>query len=104
MTTRRTVTNTEVPGEGPQSLIEPPETPEATEGPSELSLLRKGILRSLVGRLTRIEGGYAYVDGCPQALQQGFDIEHGAKVGDLIEYSYGQRRYGMGYYGKVLTV
>jgi hypothetical protein len=78
------------------------EVVEVPEGPSEDDLLRKGILRSLVGRLERIQDGYAYVSGCPQALRPGFDLEAGAEVGDLIEYEYGPRRYGSGYYGKIL--
>jgi hypothetical protein len=88
--------------EGPQSPVEALEGPEVTAGPSEDDLLRKGILRSLVGRLERIQDGYAYVSGCPQALRPGFDLEAGAEVGDLIEYEYGPRRYGSGYYGKIL--
>jgi hypothetical protein len=99
-----TVTITEVPGEAPPGPVEAPEAPRATEALSEVPKALQDRLASMVGTLERIEGGYAYVSGCPQALRPGFDIEPGAKVGDLIEYAYAQRSYGGGYYGKVLTV
>lgn len=97
-----TVTVTDITAEAPQAPVEPAEAPEVTEVLFEPPAGLRGGLASRVGRLKYIEHGYAYVDGCPQALRPGFDIEHGAKVGDLIEYSYTQRSYGGGYYGKIL--
>jgi hypothetical protein len=91
--------------EAPVSPVEPRESPEATEAPSDLPDLPESLLdrlATMVGTLERIEDGYAYVSGCPQALRPGHDIEPGAQVGDLIEYAYGRRSYGGGYYGKIL--
>jgi hypothetical protein len=71
--------------EAPQSPVEPPE-----------------VNKTIVGALVREEDGYCYVQGLPQALRRGYDIEAMAQVGDSIVCNYGRRSYGYGWYGRVL--
>jgi hypothetical protein len=88
--------------EAPEPPQEPLDASEGTGTLPEAPEAHTDAHRTIVGALLREEDGYCYVQGLPQALRRGYDIEAMAQVGDSIVCNYGKRSYGYGWYGKVL--